>query len=55
VIREVGTPPEHLTFDPLPHWTIGEDAGILDFERAAKITGARFPFILVPVPVWKGD
>ncbi len=29
-------------FDPLPHWEIGERLGILDFERAHKITGSRF-------------
>lgn len=29
-------------FTPKPHWDVGEDLGILDFERAAKITGARF-------------
>ncbi|MDA8161893.1 MAG: serine--tRNA ligase [Desulfobacteraceae bacterium] len=29
-------------FKPLPHWDIGEALGILDFNRAAKITGARF-------------
>ncbi|MEA3241558.1 MAG: serine--tRNA ligase [Pseudomonadota bacterium] len=31
-----------MDFDPLPHWTLGEQLGILDFERGAKITGARF-------------
>jgi len=29
-------------FKPVPHWEIGEWLNILDFERAAKITGARF-------------
>lgn len=29
-------------FAPKPHWELGEQLGILDFERAAKITGARF-------------
>jgi seryl-tRNA synthetase len=29
-------------FPAKPHWEIGEDLGILDFERAAKISGARF-------------
>ena len=29
-------------FEPKPHWEIGEGLGILDFERGAKITGARF-------------
>jgi seryl-tRNA synthetase len=29
-------------FEPKPHWELGEALGILDFERAAKISGARF-------------
>ena len=29
-------------FAPKPHWELGENLGILDFERAAKMTGARF-------------
>lgn len=29
-------------FEPLPHWDLGERLGIFDFERARKITGARF-------------
>lgn len=42
-IRRWGTPG---TFDkePLPHWEIGEQLGILDFERGGKVTGARFTF-----------
>jgi seryl-tRNA synthetase len=36
-----GTPPS-FDFPPLPHWEIGERLGILDFERAAKISGSRF-------------
>ncbi len=31
-----------LDFPALPHWEIGEKLGVLDFERAAKISGARF-------------
>jgi len=42
-VRRWGTPPE-FTFSPQPHWDIGEQLGILDFERAAKVTGARFVF-----------
>ncbi|HHV44683.1 MAG TPA: serine--tRNA ligase [Firmicutes bacterium] len=34
--------PTKFDFEPKPHWEIGEQLGILDFERAAKITGARF-------------
>jgi seryl-tRNA synthetase len=30
------------TFQPKPHWELGEALGILDFDRGAKITGARF-------------
>ena len=41
VIKEWGKPPT-FDFKPKPHWEIGESLGILDFERAAKITGARF-------------
>ncbi|MEK7275165.1 MAG: serine--tRNA ligase, partial [Candidatus Desantisbacteria bacterium] len=40
-IKKWGSPCE-MTFEPKPHWDIGEALGILDFERAAKITGARF-------------
>ena len=29
-------------FDPKPHWELGESLGILDLERAAKLSGARF-------------
>jgi len=31
-----------FSFTPKPHWELGESLGILDFERGAKITGARF-------------
>jgi seryl-tRNA synthetase len=40
-IRRVGEPPE-FSFTPKAHWDLGPDLGILDFERAAKISGARF-------------
>jgi seryl-tRNA synthetase len=40
-VRRVGTPPQ-FDFTPKPHWDLGPELGILDFERAAKITGARF-------------
>lgn len=45
VIKQVGTPPQ-FTFAPVAHWDIGEQLGILDFKRAARITGARFPLYL---------
>ena len=41
VIRTVGEP-ARFTFEPKAHWDIGPELGILDFDRAAKITGARF-------------
>ncbi|MGD0829798.1 MAG: serine--tRNA ligase [Terracidiphilus sp.] len=31
-----------FTFEPKPHWELGESLGILDLERAAKLSGARF-------------
>src|SRR5580698_4555739 len=40
-VRRVGTPPQ-FDFTPKPHWDLGPELGILDFERAAKVTGARF-------------
>ncbi len=40
-IRSSGEPPQ-FDFTPKNHWDIGEALGILDFERAAKIAGARF-------------
>src|SRR6202166_1957588 len=39
--RRWGTPPK-FDFKPKPHWELGEELGILDLERAAKISGARF-------------
>ncbi len=41
VLSTWGTPPT-FDFPARPHWQIGEDLGILDFNRAAKISGARF-------------
>jgi seryl-tRNA synthetase len=41
VVRKVGDP-RAFDFQPKAHWDIGPDLGILDFERATKITGARF-------------
>ena len=40
-IRKWGTP-RTFDFEFKPHWDIGENLGILDFERGAKITGSRF-------------
>lgn len=43
VVRTWGEPTK-FTFEPLAHWDVGENLNILDFERAAKVTGARFTF-----------
>jgi len=40
-VRRWGEPPK-FDFAPKPHWEVGEALGILDLERAAKLTGARF-------------
>jgi seryl-tRNA synthetase len=40
-IRRWGEIPQ-FSFQPKPHWEVGENLDILDFERGAKITGARF-------------
>ena len=40
-VRRWGSRPE-FAFKPQAHWDVGEKLGILDFERAAKITGSRF-------------
>jgi seryl-tRNA synthetase len=40
-VRRVGEPPR-FAFTPKPHFELGPELGILDFERAAKISGARF-------------
>jgi seryl-tRNA synthetase len=41
VERTWGDPPT-FSFEPQPHWDVGPALGILDFERAARISGARF-------------
>ncbi len=41
VVKRWGDIPS-FSFEPVPHWEIGEKTGILDFKRAAKITGSRF-------------
>ena len=41
VVRTWGQPREY-DFTPKPHWEVGEALGLLDFERAAKLSGPRF-------------
>jgi len=43
-IRKWGTVPE-FAFTPKAHWELGEDAGTIDFKRAAKLSGARFALL----------
>ena len=42
VVKQFGKCPE-FEFKAAPHWTLGENLGILDFDRASRIAGARFP------------
>ena len=42
---EVGTKPV-FDFEPRAHWALGESLGILDFERAAKLSGSRFVVLM---------
>ena len=44
VIRTYGEP-KKFNFEPKPHWEIGEKLDIIDFQRAGKLTGARFSIL----------
>ena len=44
-VRRYGEP-RSFDFDPKPHWDLGPALGILDFERATKMSGARFAVLL---------
>ncbi|MDP9325487.1 MAG: serine--tRNA ligase [Candidatus Dormibacteraeota bacterium] len=44
-IRSWGERPT-FDFDPKPHYEVGEALGLLDFERAARVTGSRFAFLV---------
>ena len=41
ILREVGEAP-HFDFTPRPHWELGPELGIIDFERGVKVSGSRF-------------
>jgi seryl-tRNA synthetase len=43
-LKKWGAIPQ-FAFTPRPHWEIGERLGIIDFERAAKLSGARFALL----------
>jgi seryl-tRNA synthetase len=44
VLREWGSKPT-FDFEPRPHYDLGEALGIMDFERAARVSGSRFAFL----------
>lgn len=44
-VRRVGLP-RVFDFEPQAHWDLGPALGIIDFERAAKVSGARFAFLM---------
>jgi seryl-tRNA synthetase len=44
-VRRHGTPRE-FDFEPKPHWDLGPALGILDFERATRMSGARFAVLM---------
>src|SRR5262245_3741427 len=44
-IKKWGTPPV-LDFTPKPHWELGPALGIIDFERATRMSGARFSVLM---------
>lgn len=37
-----GAPPPTFDFEPKPHWDLGPELGIIDFERGVKLSGSRF-------------
>ena len=44
VLEEHGERPE-FDFEPRPHWELGEELGILDLERGARLAGSGFPVL----------
>src|SRR3984893_2026184 len=42
VIKTEGRPLDFTAFKPLPHWELGENLGIIDFDRGVKLSGTRF-------------
>jgi len=41
VVQQWGDPPS-FDFEPVPHWDLGPELGIIDFERGVKLSGSRF-------------
>jgi len=44
VLRQIGEKPQ-FSFAPKPHWELGESLGVIDKEKAAEMSGARFAFL----------
>ena len=44
-VRRIGEP-RTFDFEPKPHWDIGPQLGIIDFERATRMSGARFSVLM---------
>jgi seryl-tRNA synthetase len=44
-VKKWGTPPA-FDFTPKPHWDLGPALGVIDFERAARMSGARFSVLM---------
>lgn len=42
VVVRTGRKPKEFSFNPLPHWELGENLGIIDFQRGVKLSGTRF-------------
>jgi seryl-tRNA synthetase len=42
IVTRTEDPLREFDFEPKPHWELGEDLGIIDFERGVKISGSRF-------------
>lgn len=49
-VKRWGEHPE-FDFDPKPHWELGPELGIIDFERGVKLSGTAFMCSVVPVRV----
>jgi seryl-tRNA synthetase len=47
VVKQIGTLPS-FDYEPLAHWDLGENLGIIDFERGVKISGTRFYILKGP-------
>ncbi len=46
VVRTEGKPLEFTSFEPKAHWEVGEQLGIIDFDRGVKLAGTRFYFLV---------